>query len=316
MPAPTPKNQLHPRNKHQGRYDLEKLISVSPKLKQFVFVNKYGNESIDFASPEAVQALNQALLKLHYGVGFWEVPENYLCPPIPGRVDYIHYIADLLAEANSNQIPTGMKVRCLDIGVGASAIYPILGNSEYGWSFLGTDVDEISLEAAKKNMSNNPSLKGDFDFRLQPNLKKIFAGVIGKEKKFDLTICNPPFHASLEDAEAGNLRKLSNLARRKVTKTKQNFGGQKAELWCEGGEKRFIQSMIRESKQFGKSCLWFTTLVSKKDNLTTVYFELDKANVADIRTIEMGQGNKISRIVAWTFQNEIQRKEWAEKDWR
>jgi len=36
-------------------------------------------------------------------------------------------------------------VRGLDIGTGASAIYPLLGARVYGWSFLGTDIDEYVL---------------------------------------------------------------------------------------------------------------------------------------------------------------------------
>lgn len=137
---------------------------MSPKLGEFVGLNKFGTESIDFSNSEAVKFLNRALLKLHYVVGFWEIPEGYLCPPIPGRADYMHYVADLLAESNSNQIPTGAKVKCLDIGTGASAIYPIIANSEYGWSFVGTDVDKISVESARHILKSNPNLKGDFDF--------------------------------------------------------------------------------------------------------------------------------------------------------
>jgi 23S rRNA (adenine1618-N6)-methyltransferase len=39
-------------------------------------------------------------------------------PPIPGRADYIHQIADLLATCNKKVVPTGADIRILDIGVG------------------------------------------------------------------------------------------------------------------------------------------------------------------------------------------------------
>jgi hypothetical protein len=37
----------------------------------------------------------------------------------------------------------------LDVGVGASCIYPLLGNKYFGWKFFGTDVDKKSIEYAK-----------------------------------------------------------------------------------------------------------------------------------------------------------------------
>ena len=58
--------------------------------------------------------LNRALLKADYGIDFWDIPPNYLCPPIPGRVDYIHHLADLLARSNNNEIPRGPQIKALD----------------------------------------------------------------------------------------------------------------------------------------------------------------------------------------------------------
>jgi 23S rRNA (adenine1618-N6)-methyltransferase len=55
-------------------------------------------------------------------------PANYLCPPIPAVADYLHYLADLLADG-SGGVPRGIKVRALDVGVGANCIYPLLGHA-------------------------------------------------------------------------------------------------------------------------------------------------------------------------------------------
>ena len=90
------KIELHPRNKHRERYDFQQLINTCPELAPFVKLNNYNDESIDFFNPNAVKMLNKALLKQHYGINNWEIPEGYLCPPIPSRADYLHYIADLL----------------------------------------------------------------------------------------------------------------------------------------------------------------------------------------------------------------------------
>lgn len=310
------KSKLHPRNKHRQRYDLPKLTETCPELAAHIIVNKYGDKSINFFDPAAVKMLNKALLQHHYGIENWDIPENYLCPPIPGRADYIHHIADLLANSNGGKIPTGKTMKVLDIGTGASCIYPIIGNREYGWSFIGTEVDSVAMESATKIIQENIGIKRHIEIREQTNKKDIFYGMIQKDELFDLTICNPPFHSSLEAAKAGSLRKLKNLKGKKVKEVTLNFGGQSNELWCEGGEKMFIRAMIKESKRFAKSCFWFSTLVSKETTLKSIYKSLKKVEVAEVKTIEMGQGNKVSRIVAWTFLNPNQQEKWMNKNWR
>lgn len=304
------KPSLHRRNKHKGRYDFKQLIQSCPELASFVVLNKYKDESIDFADPKAVKVLNRALLKNQYKIDYWDIPQGYLCPPIPGRADYIHHIADLLAGKNKGKIPKGRDIKCLDIGVGANCIYPIIGRVEYDWSFIGSDIDPTSIKSAQKIADSNASLDGEIVLRLQKNPKDIFHGVIRNDEKIDIVICNPPFHASAEEARSGTLRKLSNLNKKKTSKAALNFGGQKNELWCEGGEQQFISNMVHQSKQFAHSCFWFTTLVSKKSNLKGIYSALRKAQAVEVETIEMGQGNKVSRIVAWTFLKPIQQKAW------
>lgn len=297
---PKIKSKLHPRNKHRERYDFKTLIEYCPELEPFVTRNKFDDESINFFDPNAVKTLNRSLLKFHYDIESWDIPENYLCPPIPGRADYIHYIADLL---NTNgKIPTGNSIKCLDVGVGANCIYPIIGVKEYGWSFVGSDIDSNATKSAIDIVEANPDLKGNIEIRLQTNPKNIFRGVVQANEKFDISLCNPPFHSSAKEANAGSLRKLRNLKGRKVEHAKLNFGGKNNELWCEGGEKQFINKMIIESREFANSCLWFTTLVSKETNLPGIYSELKKVKASKVKTIEMGQGNKKSRIVAWSFQ--------------
>ena len=295
------KPKLHPRNPHRKRYDFKKLIESCQALAPFVIKNDYGNKSINFFDPAAVKMLNTALLKHFYEIDFWEIPSQYLCPPIPGRADYIHHIADLLSASNDGKIPTGEKVKCLDIGVGANCVYPIIGNKTYGWKFVGSDIDPKSAAAADKIIDSNPSLKDKIEIRFQKNKRNTFKGIIQKGEQFDLTICNPPFHASAEEAARGTSRKLKNLADKKPAETVLNFGGKNNELWIKGGEKQFIKGMIQESKEFAKSVKWFSTLVSKKANLNAIYDALQKVKAKEVKTIPMGQGQKISRIVAWTF---------------
>ncbi|MES2800651.1 MAG: 23S rRNA (adenine(1618)-N(6))-methyltransferase RlmF [Bacteroidota bacterium] len=294
--------RLHPRNRNRERYDLNAMIQTNPSLKAFVKTNKFGDDSIDFSSPTAVKVLNQALLNHYYGIAHWDFSNENLCPPIPGRADYIHHVADLLSESNGNKIPKGQQIKCLDIGVGATCIYPIIGVTEYDWYFVGSDIDPNSIASAEKIVALNPSLKNKIELRLQKNKNVIFSEIIGKNEHFDLTICNPPFHASLEDAQKGTRRKIKNLTGQTIEKPDLNFAGNSNELICEGGEIQFLQDMISESKHFAENCRWFTSLVSKESNLKAIYNALKKVNAIEVKTIPMGTGNKISRIVAWTFK--------------
>ncbi len=307
------KGTLHPRNLHTGRYDLEQLCASSPKLKAFVALNQYGDESVDFSNPEAVKALNGALLKHFYGVDYWDIPDGYLCPPIPGRVDYIHNMADLLAEANRGIIPMGNKIKVLDIGVGANCVYPLIGNSVYGWQFVGTDIDAKAISSAEKIVASNKHLKDAVDLRLQANRADIFKGVVNDGEVFDLVVCNPPFHASREEAQAGSAKKWENLGAAEAQKPVLNFGGTNTELWYAGGEAAFIGKMINQSLLLARQCLWFSSLVSKRETLPVIYKALEKIGAIGVKTINMAQGQKASRVVAWTFLTEAERTAWMKK---
>lgn len=305
------KSELHPRNRHRARYDFDQLVQASSALAPYVKLNKYGDASIDFSNAQAVKALNQALLKQFYEVLVWDIPKQYLCPPIPGRVDYLHYIADLLGRANAGVVPQGQSVRVLDIGVGANMIYPLLGTREYGWHFVGADIDAKALGNAQRIVDGN-ALSSHIELRLQAAPASIFKGIIRQGERFALTMCNPPFHGSLEEAQAGTERKWRGLGkhlakyRSNDKSSVLNFGGQNAELYCEGGEEAFVSAMINESKHYATQCVWFTTLISKAANLPSVYRALKKVNALEVSTIEMSQGQKKSRIVAWTFLNASQ----------
>ncbi|RYD91091.1 MAG: 23S rRNA (adenine(1618)-N(6))-methyltransferase RlmF, partial [Sphingobacteriales bacterium] len=245
--TPAEKENLHPRNAHRQGYDFKKLVKTTPELAPFVKLNEHDILSINFSDAEAVKMLNKALLQQFYGVNGWEIPEDYLCPPVPGRADYIHYIADLLAETNKGKIPTGRKMKVLDVGVGANCIYPAIGSSVYGWQFVGTDIDPIAIRSAKNIIEANPHLKGQVLLRQQTNKHNIFKGIVLQDEGFDATICNPPFHASTQEAQLASINKWNKLDANGKPKSTLNFGGQKKELWYPGGEAAFIKLMIEQS---------------------------------------------------------------------
>lgn len=301
---------LHLRNFHNDRYDFNALIKTNPDLQEFVKPNKYGDLSIDFANPQAVISLNKALLAYFYGIKNYAIPNGYLCPPIPGRADYVHHIADLLASCNNGVIPKGKAVIGLDVGIGANGIYAIIGSSVYDWNFVGSDIEIESIKSVENIVNSNEILKEKIECKLQTNPENIFTGIIKADEFYDFTLCNPPFHKSLKDAMDGNKRKVQNLTKQKTTKNALNFGGKNNELWCKGGEIAFITNMIKESFEFKNNVLWFTTLVSKKDNLPLIYKKLEDIKAKEIKTINMSCGQKITRVVAWSFFNNEEQKEY------
>ncbi len=282
------------KDKEANRYDFTLLTAACPELKEHVRDNGHGELSIDFFNPEAVKLLNKAILITDYKIQYWDIPKGALAPAIPGRASYIEHIEELLNGKKDG-------VRILDVGVGANCIYPIIGCSKNGWSFVGSDTNRVSIENAQKIVTRNSILRGKVELRLQQFQNNIFKGVIKDSEYFDITICNPPFHSSAEEAQQANIRKQRNLKGKKEAKPSLNFGGTNNELWCDGGELRFITRMIKEGRAFSKQCGWFTSLVSKEGNLKPIYHELRLIKAAEYGVIEMQKGNKSSRIIAWRY---------------
>lgn len=302
-----PTESLHPRNLHRGRYDFERLAQVSPELQPYLRPNPAGELTIDFSDALAVLALNQALLRHYYGVRHWSIPAGYLCPPIPGRADYVHYLADLLARSHSGQIPRGKQVRALDIGTGANCIYPIIGSQVYGWKFIATEIDPVSVRAAQTIVAVNPCLKSLVTVKQQRDPQSVFKQMLPRSGRVDVTLCNPPFHATMLDADAGSQRKRDNLKRGRAGAGTDalNFGGQVGELSCAGGELGFITRMIRESVAHAQQVGWFSSLVSKSANLKPLRAVLSDCGAQEVEVMEMRQGQKISRLIAWRFERPV-----------
>lgn len=306
---------LHPRNLHRSSYDFIALANENPGLKPYVRPNKYNNWSVDFSDNQAVRAFSKALLSQYYNITYWEFPDTYLCPPIPGRADHLHYLADLLQSANKGQLPAGKNISVLDIGTGANCIYPLLGHAIYDWNFVATDIDQVSIEVAHQNIINNNRHTTAVECRLQADPEQILNGIIKGGELFDLVICNPPFHDSIDKARRSTLKKWKVLGHEKAAASADNFAGQAAELVYPGGEAAFISLMIKESAEYSKSCYWFTSLVSHKTSLPIIYKSLETAGAKHVQTIEMSQGNKNSRIIAWSFLEETDQEAWRQSRW-
>lgn len=283
----------HPKSKHNQPYDFKKLVAVVPELKPLLVKNPAGETTISFHDANAVRWLNKALLLSEYDLTYWDIPVGQLCPPIPGRADYIHHLADLIAADGGSR-----NRNILDIGVGYSLIYPILGAAIYGWSFVGSDVVVEALTNARKIVDQNALLQSRVRLRMQTDKSLILTNIIHSTDYFDAVMCNPPFFKSKEEATEQANRKVTNLGLPNA-KGQRNFGGQRDELWYPGGELRFVSTMIKESTLFKSQVGWFTSLISNKDNLYPLQKLLKKYAAEKVEIVKMQQGNKQSRFLAW-----------------
>ena len=279
---------LHPKNKFNKGYDFDALIVENPLLKEFVLENKFGSISIDFSNPNAVKELNKALLFSYDKLNLWNFSDENLCPPIPGRLDYILHLSDLLSKEKD--------IKILDIGTGATCIYPLLGVAEFNWNFIATDIDLDSLDSAQDIIDDN-NLDANIKLRQQFDEQQILKGILEEDDFFSATMCNPPFYKSAEEARGANRRKSRNLGNNAV----RNFSGNYNELWYKGGEKVFLHNYLYESSLFSNKSKWFTSLVSKKENVESLQNSAKKLGAEEFKVINMNQGNKVTRIVCWRF---------------
>ena len=302
---------LHARNRHLLGYDMARLVSSHAALAPFLRSRPDGKQTVDFSDPAAVSTLNTALLVSDYSYDF-SLPPGHLTPAVPGRADYIHLLADLLAEDGTGEVPTGRSVVGMDVGVGASGVYPLVGHADYGWSFLGTDVSRASLESCERLARRNAV---PLELRRQAEPRAVLRGVLQPTDRLAFTMCNPPFYASAEEARAATARKWrglgkgARLGKGKGEEAWRSFAGQPHELYCDGGERAFVRRLIRESAapERRKAALWFTSLVSAARAMPALRAELRDARPAATRELALSTSNKGMRVLAWTFQGDAER---------
>jgi 23S rRNA (adenine1618-N6)-methyltransferase len=296
---------LHKNNKHSKGYDFDLLVKSYPKLEEFVFTNSFGNLTIDFAKSRAVKALNTALLKQHYGIDYWEFPDANLCPPIPGRVEYIHLLNALLKRSGVKE-----NITVLDVGTGATCIYPLLGQAEYKWNFIASEIDIQAIKSAEKIIAKN-KLSQFITLRHQDNEQKILTGILKSNEKVTAAMCNPPFYKDEAEANENTLLKQKGLGKQ-TDKVVRNFSGTAKELWYPGGEKAFVHNYLYQSSLLKTNCFWFTCLVSKTQHVLSMEASLKKLGATDFKILQMSLGNKISRVVAWSFLSEEEQQHWPQ----
>lgn len=281
---------MHPDNPYAKGYQFEALEQIVPELKAYRHVTPSGKFSLNFAHPEVVFLLNKALLKRDYDITHWDLPQGYLCPAVPGRLDYLLYLNDFMNKKETIQV--------FDLGFGSSCIYGILAERHFGWNVTGSDIDEITYDNALNIVHKNGLF---LNLRLQPNRTSYFKQVIKQDDYFDISICNPPFFESMEQAFTKGSRKWKLVGKDRYNTKTLNFGGKKNELTAPEGEKGFIIGMMSESVQFKNQVGLFTTLISNQSTVEVAKNTLEQIGASEVHLIEMNQGQKKSRFIAWKF---------------
>ncbi|WCJ27941.1 Ribosomal RNA large subunit methyltransferase F [Euphorbia peplus] len=318
---------IHPKNKYADKPpDFGLLASLYASFKPFVFYSRDGRPKIDWTDFNSTRELTRLLLLHDHGLNWW-IPDGQLCPTVPNRSNYIHWIEDLLS---SNVIPekkgNGKIVRGFDIGTGANCIYPLLGASLLGWSFVGSDVTDVALEWAERNVKNNPHISELIEVRKVVNRQgalsiedvhnaqsvngesktnvneclimeqldssnkydgpPVLSGVVKDGEKFDFCMCNPPFFENMDEAGLN---------------PKTACGGTPEEMVCPGGEKAFITRIIEDSAVSKESFRWYTSMVGRKANLKFLTSKLREVGVTIVKTTEFVQGRTCRWGLAWSF---------------
>jgi 23S rRNA A1618 N6-methylase RlmF len=102
-------------------------------------------------SQEFTMALTRALLKTYLDLQLPYLETNHLCPPVPNRFFYLHWIhSELLPQLGPRNPLFGM-----DVGSGATAIYSLLAAKFFNCHMFTTEIDPAAASMALQNVQAN-----------------------------------------------------------------------------------------------------------------------------------------------------------------
>ncbi|CAM5077899.1 unnamed protein product [Natator depressus] len=287
---------MHARNRYRDKPpDFAYLASRYPAFRQHVQTSLSGRASLNFKDPEAVRALTCTLLKEDFGLTI-DIPLERLIPTVPLRLNYIHWVEDLIGHQDGDK--QALR-RGIDIGTGASCIYPLLGATLNGWYFLATEVDDMCFNYAKKNVEQNNL--SDLIKVVKVPQKTLLMDALKEESEiiYDFCMCNPPFFANQLEAKGVNSRNP-----RRPPPSSVNTGGI-TEIMAEGGELEFVKRIIHDSLQLKKRLRWYSCMLGKKCSLAPLKEELRIQGVPKVTHTEFCQGRTMRWALAWSFYDDV-----------
>lgn len=288
---------MHPKNIY--RYEtpnFRQLVDIFPELKQYTIKANDGHAGLDFRNWDACRELVKVQFTHDFGI-IWTIPRPHLIPPLANRLNYLCFIHDLIClwSPDPKNRPS-YEYNILDIGCGANLVYPLLGTSYFGWSFVGCDIQMDALLIAARNRDSNPSVSPRIILKKvarQPSQgdgQSATSGILGSclqdGDMFDACVCNPPFFSNEND-----------MGQNPST----DYGGTHTEMVYQGGEECFVSEMVRDSEKHRASVAWFSTMVGKKKTLKNVKKLLYSLDDTVIRTNELVQGTTHRWVIAWSF---------------
>ena len=186
------------------------------------------------------------------------MPNDRLCPPVPVRYNYVRWIQDLLdttSDSYTDRYDPSRNVIGLDIGVGASCIYPLLAcASSPKWRMAGSDIDQHSLDYARKNVEAN-QLSNRIRLALSTTDSPLIPLAALKLRGLDFVMCNPPFFPTKVAKLAGSASK--------VAAPSAVCTGAEVEMVCPGGDVGFVTRIIDESLVLRYQIEWYTSKIGR-----------------------------------------------------
>ncbi|KAK6343318.1 hypothetical protein TWF730_010909 [Orbilia blumenaviensis] len=282
---------MHPKNVYKNGVSFAQLAKEYPGLAKCL----KGANSLNFHDPESVRQLAKALLKKEFNLEV-NLQEDRLCPGVPNRLNYILWLNDLLMDTHEEGIsPGSSKVTGVDIGTGASAIYPLLGCAQFPtWNFLATEIDSQSVSSAATNIEQN-ALEDRITLLDVSSSSTIFPEeVVSHPLNIDFTMCNPPFYASINE--------MLSSAKKKAVPPLSACTGSTTEMVTDGGEVAFVNRMVEESLKLREKVKWYTSMLGKRSSVEKIVDRLRESGVGNYVVGEFIQGSKTKRwAVGWSF---------------
>ncbi|KAF9943100.1 hypothetical protein BGZ67_006468 [Mortierella alpina] len=264
-------SEMHPSNPYSNtRPDFVELSELYPSLKPL--------------------ELTYCLLKRDFSIEL-DIPLDSLCPAVPNRLNYICWMEDMMKNDSERDI-TGM-----DIGTGASCIYPLLGcTRNKNWRMVATDIDDRSILFASENVKRNRLQDRITVFKNTGSL--IFAEDLftGKEQRYDFCMCNPPFYEDEQD--------IRDSLEGKTNGPNAACQGTVNEMMTVGGEVLFVQKMVDESTRWQTRIRWYTSMLGKRSSVDKITAYLKDRKILNYTLTTFHQGRTSRWAVAWSFGDE------------
>ena len=326
---------MHPRSPYALRKpDFAALARADASFARLVKTRPNGEAQLDWRDPSALVELCRVLLHHDFGVR-WTLPARALCPTVPSRLNYLLWIADLIALGPS--IPT-VQIVGIDIGTGASCIYPLLGVAHLGWKFLATEADPISVNAARHNVDlNNWSERIEVRQVVAPEAEAAAAApeATAAVEAADGVVADDDADA----AEYAELRQKDNgggassnapilvdvllpsdgaftfcmcnppwfgggeepMANKSIRGPDERCTATASEVFTDGGEAGFIGRLAADSAKLRQRVRWYSSLVGRKASLHRALKAVKACGAIHVRTTEISQGVTSRWAIAWSF---------------